>query len=63
LQDVLEKARGTKEETIISTVMLRSLQKARYSHINSGHFGLAAKYYCHFTSPIRRYPDLLFTEL
>lgn len=63
LQDVLEKARGTKEETIISTVMLRSLQKARYSHINSGHFGLAAKYYCHFTSPIRRYPDLIIHRI
>ncbi len=63
LQDVLEKARGTREETIISTVMLRSLQKARYSHINSGHFGLAAKYYCHFTSPIRRYPDLIIHRI
>ncbi|MFZ5987701.1 MAG: ribonuclease R [Bacillota bacterium] len=63
LQDLLEKAKGTKEETIISTVMLRSLQKARYSHINQGHFGLAAKYYSHFTSPIRRYPDLIIHRI
>lgn len=63
LQDILEKVRGTKEETIVSTVMLRSLAKARYSHENSGHFGLAAKFYCHFTSPIRRYPDLIIHRL
>ncbi len=59
LQDLITKVKGTKEERIISTVMLRSLQKARYNSKNSGHFGLAAKYYCHFTSPIRRYPDLI----
>lgn len=63
LQAILEKVKGTKEETIVSTVMLRSLAKARYSHENSGHFGLAAKYYCHFTSPIRRYPDLIIHRL
>ncbi|NLD45956.1 MAG: ribonuclease R [Clostridiaceae bacterium] len=63
LQDLLEKVRGTKEETVISTVMLRSLQKAKYSHICHGHFGLAAKYYCHFTSPIRRYPDLIIHRI
>lgn len=63
LQDILKKVKGTKEETIMSTVMLRSLAKARYSHQNLGHFGLAAKFYCHFTSPIRRYPDLIIHRL
>lgn len=63
LQDLLAKVKGTPEERIISTVMLRSLQKARYSHQNAGHFGLAAKYYSHFTSPIRRYPDLIIHRI
>lgn len=58
LQEVLEKVKGKDEESAVSTLMLRSLQQAKYSHRNDGHFGLAAKYYCHFTSPIRRYPDL-----
>ena len=63
LQDLLGKVKGTREERIISTVMLRSLQKARYSQLNLGHFGLAARYYCHFTSPIRRYPDLIIHRI
>ncbi len=58
LQQVLEKVKGTPEEYMISTYLLRSLMKAKYSPDNKGHFGLAAKYYTHFTSPIRRYPDL-----
>lgn len=58
LQQLLLKIKGKKEETVINTMMLRSLRKAIYSHECSPHFGLAANYYCHFTSPIRRYPDL-----
>jgi ribonuclease R len=58
LQEVLEKFKGEKEETVVSTLLLRSMMQAKYSPENAGHFGLAAEYYCHFTSPIRRYPDL-----
>jgi ribonuclease R len=58
LQEILEDVRGTKEEKIIETVMLRSLKKAVYSDKNIGHFGLGISHYSHFTSPIRRYPDL-----
>ncbi len=63
MQRILEKVRGTEKEMIVSTVMLRSLQRARYHPRNLGHFGLAAEYYCHFTSPIRRYPDLLIHRI
>ncbi|KAB3530180.1 ribonuclease R [Alkaliphilus serpentinus] len=58
LQELLKKIEGKREEVVINTLMLRSLKKARYAADNLGHFGLAAEYYCHFTSPIRRYPDL-----
>jgi len=59
LQKILGRIAGRPEERIISTVMLRSLKQARYEAHNIGHFGLAAPYYTHFTSPIRRYPDLI----
>jgi ribonuclease R len=59
LQDVLEAVRGRPEERMINQVLLRSMKQARYSADNDGHFGLAAACYCHFTSPIRRYPDLI----
>jgi ribonuclease R len=59
LQKALDKARGTPEETLINTVLLRTMKQARYSEENVGHFGLAAESYTHFTSPIRRYPDLI----
>lgn len=63
VQQVLEKVKGRPEERIISTVALRSMQQARYSDMSLGHFGLAARYYTHFTSPIRRYPDLIVHRL
>ena len=59
LQKLLDKAKGRPEEAAVSMMVLRSLMKARYDTEDLGHFGLAAKYYCHFTSPIRRYPDLM----
>jgi ribonuclease R len=58
-QKLVEKMRGTPEEKPIAFLMLRTMQKARYDRQNLGHFGLAAKSYTHFTSPIRRYPDLV----
>ena len=59
LQKLLEVARGKKEAAMINKMMLRAMEKARYAEENLGHFGLAATYYTHFTSPIRRYPDLI----
>ncbi len=63
VQELIEKVKGTKEEHIISKLMLRSLTQARYYHKELGHFGLSAKYYSHFTSPIRRYPDLMIHRI
>jgi ribonuclease R len=59
LQRLLASARGRPEEGLVASVVLRSMKQARYSETNAGHFGLAARHYSHFTSPIRRYPDLV----
>lgn len=63
IQRVLTQAEGKPEEHVITKIMLRSMMQARYTADCQGHFGLAAKYYCHFTSPIRRYPDLQIHRL
>ncbi len=63
LQDILRSVEGTDEEYIIDNILLRTMKKAIYSKKNIGHFGLALNYYTHFTSPIRRYPDLMIHRI
>ena len=60
---VLEDVKGKEEERVVSNLLLRTLKIAKYSDENVGHFGIAGKYYCHFTSPIRRYPDLFIHRI
>ena len=60
---ILEEVKGKEEEKVVSNLVLRTLKVARYEATNEGHFGIASKYYCHFTSPIRRYPDLFIHRI
>ena len=62
-QRLIERIHGTPEERPIAALMLRTMQKARYDPVSLGHFGLATEHYLHFTSPIRRYPDLVVHRL
>jgi len=62
-QNVLDKVKGKPEERVVNTIVLRCMQRARYAHESLGHFGLSAEYYSHFTSPIRRYPDLVIHRI
>ena len=60
---ILEDVKGKDEEKVVSNIILRTLRVAKYEDENKGHFGIASKYYCHFTSPIRRYPDLFIHRI